>query len=901
MSGILIIVINIVIILIFRRLDKENLRINKIKRFAEKAVEDIDRHIQTRRQEISDTTIELEILLKRSQAILADLEKKWETASIRQNEFMSKEEKLREMEQSLKLLNQMASRTNESIAFLKKDMITLEETRHEMAGLSGKVHILEKELTEKVKSSLAASHTLVADMQKACQEKIGSAEENFKVNIRHHLEGLTSSIAGLELKFQDIRKKHIDTISRDLVSFRSEISQIKKQYSTLEKDLLDKTASRTVHLEKSIETMHASLAEKENAVLQEARSRVEEIKSSLADFEARLKGKEEEVLHELERRITDATVTLKNVGDKVDLIDEKVNEKTKLKLDIFDKNLVNKLSALEEFIRTTEGRLLKSVQADVENVNQKIVKFSEDLSQKESEIMLNFNSSLAGINNTFRELNKKAALNESASLDGSKKRIGQFSEEIEKKLSAVTDRVNGLARDFDSELKKKGETVAESIALLRNNCAEAEKKLLKLYNSRLEKFNGAVNSMEEKIRKEQEKNVESVRELVAGFDNQISKRMGQIEELIGKREGVIIENSEARIKKLTAQIESFEKRLTIEGSRLLSGQFSKITALGERIDRIQGQIEEFLKQTRVFNDISRLRTQLAADFKNYESFIQKLRKEKGSFLKTEKEITGFLRFANELKNSFNELKGRQKDVDRLIGRIDSLEMLSKEVDLRIDTINSDRTIVKEVEEKITLINGEYKKLDLELAGLHKKDKTIKDISSSVNSAVTRIEDINKRFQLYDRDMENLNKKNERLSRYIKETEEKVLLISRNEEKIEDALSKFEEIDALRLDIDTRVKQLQKMREALLGQQTEMEKLIREADSRITNIVTVLENMRSPGAEKAAPAPEEDRRSPRDDKTKTILRLHSQGWSASEISRSVNLSESEVQFIIQLNK
>ena len=73
--GILIILINFILILIFRRFDKENLKINKVKRFAEKSIEEIDKYIQNKKQEISDTTIDLDILLKRAQSLLTELKK----------------------------------------------------------------------------------------------------------------------------------------------------------------------------------------------------------------------------------------------------------------------------------------------------------------------------------------------------------------------------------------------------------------------------------------------------------------------------------------------------------------------------------------------------------------------------------------------------------------------------------------------------------------------------------------------------------------------------------------------------------------------------------------------------------------------------------------------------------
>ena len=74
MSNILILLICIVIILIFRRLDKSNLKINKVKRFAEKAASELEKMVQNKKQDIHDVTIDLDLLLKRASSMLGELE-----------------------------------------------------------------------------------------------------------------------------------------------------------------------------------------------------------------------------------------------------------------------------------------------------------------------------------------------------------------------------------------------------------------------------------------------------------------------------------------------------------------------------------------------------------------------------------------------------------------------------------------------------------------------------------------------------------------------------------------------------------------------------------------------------------------------------------------------------------
>ena len=139
MELVLILLINIVVILIFRRLDKANLKINKVKRYAEKSANELEKLVQNKKQTIHDATIDLEILLKRTTSVMNDLEKKWNSAQIKQNEFMENEDGLKKIEEQVKLLNQLAIKTNENIEYLRGNLKLLYATQKEIDGLSQQV------------------------------------------------------------------------------------------------------------------------------------------------------------------------------------------------------------------------------------------------------------------------------------------------------------------------------------------------------------------------------------------------------------------------------------------------------------------------------------------------------------------------------------------------------------------------------------------------------------------------------------------------------------------------------------------------------------------------------------------------------------------------------------------
>ncbi len=81
----------------------------------------------------------------------------------------------------------------------------------------------------------------------------------------------------------------------------------------------------------------------------------------------------------------------------------------------------------------------------------------------------------------------------------------------------------------------------------------------------------------------------------------------------------------------------------------------------------------------------------------------------------------------------------------------------------------------------------------------------------------------------------------------------------------------------------------------------MEKLLKDSDTRISNIVTIMDNFKSQVEDNRVSSRTSTIKPPRDEKTKAILRLVDEGWTVVEIAKSVNLSEAEVEMVIQMNK
>ncbi len=244
MEFILTILITLIIILLFRRIDKSNLKINKVKRFAEKAADDLNKMLQNKKQEIHDVTIDLDILLKRTTLSVEDLEKKWNNAQIIQNNFIEKEENLNKVEEQVKVLNQLSVKTNENIEFLKGDLKLLYTVQNDLNGLSTQVKTLEKQLIDKGDVIISGVKERITLFEKESNGKILKVNESLDnklskfsnfIKIREEEAGNlinvhVKKIKGLNFEFSKVSEKYDEKFNNYIMKREEEVVKLFDTY-----------------------------------------------------------------------------------------------------------------------------------------------------------------------------------------------------------------------------------------------------------------------------------------------------------------------------------------------------------------------------------------------------------------------------------------------------------------------------------------------------------------------------------------------------------------------------------------------------------------------------------------------------------------------------------------------
>ena len=186
--------------------------------------------------------------------------------------------------------------------------------------------------------------------------------------------------------------------------------------------------------------------------------------------------------------------------------------------------------------------------------------------------------------------------------------------------------------------------------------------------------------------------------------------------------------------------------------------------------------------------------------------------------------------------------------------------------------------VRNYEDRLKEVSNQYERLE-------KKDEVVERIKTDVDSQFDKIKDLEKRLNDCNRQVVSLPQE-------IKDVQMNVDAILRNEPKISKAVEQLENLDTLIADTERRVETLNSVQNGIKKTELDLQGLSRDVNSKFK----VLQQITKQDLEKN---PSERGNSISQQVNENVRLLKRQGWTIKEIAKSLGITESEVDLILQL--
>ena len=426
-GNLLVIGIVLVILAIFRQLDRNSKTLDKVRRYAEKAKEELDRVVLERVQNLKDLAIELDIhqkagkeILKRIQTIEEGIQEKFaavDTIGTR----------IKDYDKVLSDLIEMTRRAEENIQRLKDESIFVDETAKKIKVLQSKLEAQEARIPE-----------LVRQFEIQNGKSLESVKERFLSATEKSISYLESRIAEAMTRTDEL-VLYLQNSSHKL---REEAGAFESNARKTAEDLLTEVSQRLADLERSYHERLEEVAKKgellETKALQKLKEHVEE--------------KMRSTYRDLSTQIESEKAALKAQVDELETKIYQVEQEIETSLGEVRNNSSATISSLEEELRTAfekqTGEMKDSFVSTRVDLEKSLAQFTEETLKKTSFLDEKIHSLDTHVQSYLQEVENR--------IHQGRQNLELFSQESIKRMDALAEEL----------LKKQAETEASFKAKL---------------------------------------------------------------------------------------------------------------------------------------------------------------------------------------------------------------------------------------------------------------------------------------------------------------------------------------------------------------------------------------------------------------------------------------------------
>lgn len=701
------VVINIVtvavclaMLLIFRRLDKSNMKIAKLRRYSSKVFDDFKKMAEKENRKLNDSTIEMDILLKKSHALSTNLHSSLKEIEMRLQGLDIEKTNLRKVEDDLKVISQSARNVNKQIEFLAdardgfsdlaKNVSILTETVETLKKESGgQIQAFNNKLKERTKELL---HEFGEQFNKM-RDEIGDKEDAL-------IGASRAKISELELEFEksmkDFEQKIGDTGNIILDNFKSKIENVAK------------SVEGAANLGNQIEMLKINTSDLENRVFNE-------IKERMAAFDRDINNALDGTVEKMEK--IEGTIK-----DYKDTVFSDINEKaTRFETSMNDSynRLSGKVKAVDGKIEESKERLITFFEDEVNKVRSEMDSLSIHAVSKRDEIV-------------------QAARKEAEDM---KKKIDDFKEYF-------TATENKLERKVDEQivtLHAEYNSFENRFSSITEKLNSREEQIDTFITSQLERMKNDFGIMEVRLSglKSEIINYEESNQVFAKTDAMILKVEGAIEELKRMLAQATEESRSidkffddvSRIKDLT---KSFEKEI-----RVYQGKREKMIEIEKEIKSLMDMSDQTLVKFSELHEeslkIDMISSQIDAVRESYSGLEVRL----AEIHEYEEMITKNLESVNKTDIIIQGVEGRinafQKTVDRTEKRVDKINQ-------HLLGIEQNTLVLKTRENELKDIRDKFNELESVSVHMEKRIEQIYAMFNKVEKLREEIESTDQKVQ-----------------------------------------------------------------------------------------------------------------------------------------------------------
>lgn len=669
-------------LVIFRRFDRANLRMAKLRRYSARVFDDFKKMSEKESRKFQDATIEIDILIKKSNALARNMSESILEIENRLKGLDVEKTNLKKVDEDIKVISGAAKDLNKQIQFIASAKENFTDLATKVTYLSENVDNLNNQMVHMTNSfedklrersrEIAEEFYVHADNLKGdlerrenelvttSKERMFQLSEEFTRSVNEMEKRVTDSGEVLYENFR-LRINPLVKIVENAETLGSQIQNMKETFDSMENTFFDEFKQKSKELKidinddidklnQKINNVESNIDESKSKLISTFENEVEKVRTELDNLSIHAVSKKDEIVQAARREAEGIRKKIEDFEDRFVELETRIVETAEGKLDSIDseyQSIELRLNTLLGRIKDEEGGLSRRLN----DIKDEIIKYEQnnDIFGKTDQLMKKVDTAVVQLNKTLEEAQKE-------------------SRELEKFVVDI-DQIKELKKTADKEIRTyyaKKEKLADIEGEVRNlmevndHVLDKTDKLLESI-SKVDVVNARIDSLSEAY-SAVERRINELRE----YEDIISRNLDSV-----NKSDLIIQTIDSRIKAFEKVVDRSDKRVEKIGQNIkrveeeaiiLRTKESDLADLRDRLSELDGlsdHMEERIKQIHaMFQKVETIRKEIdVTDNRLQDMFNQ-----------TDRKMKEFSDFIQAVDNNNPILKQVKSDIKAIPGR-----------------------------------------------------------------------------------------------------------------------------------------------------------------------------------------------------------------------------------------
>ncbi len=729
-GDLVILCIVLLVLAVFRSIDKNNRSIEKLKRFSDRIIENLSAFVEEKTAHVKDLSTALSADLKSGGELLKHVRETEEALAARSQGFQSMQKRLADYDQALGELVSMSGRVEQNLKRIRDESDFVEGVGKRLKEAGAYIERLDAELPSLMEKFRSVNR---ADLHAAVTEVLDLAQER--------AEGIHAEVAGTESKVKDFaayvarlesrmeqgEKEHIAGFAK---AIDAQFAEAARRGETLEDEvfsrLRDKIQSGEASLGKAIETVQLRLQDYEGEVDYRFK-KLEEIGADIGTLEKSMKdsmenaacGSREEMKALASRLSEEWRAEIAAVQSEKAKLAAGVNELAEglaaLKSGAYQ-DVSSKLKVFEdEFfsdLRVRSAAMHEKLEGWQSDVEKRISEIALGYAVEREKLEKNYQEDLRGSFETFRK-------NSTEEISRVERQVSELSDGVKERISASDESLAALRESLKSEMDKTRRDSAaffeRELAAARDTVDASTKKMRRDVEQALKELSGELESG----RKELAEALGASQAEVTVWQGRTRQQMTETEAQLNARISALASDAESAIGNIRDEFAAQKEELIVASNGERMELKNELDGLSERMAAFQAELD-----------------------KNAENAVDSLHKELETFqLESQKRMRDVQSEVEARIKDFKLLLTENRDKaesmqEKLFGKIEeSYRLLSVnlgEIDKRVKGFASQTKIFERADSLKISLESSIEEMKKELAKLNVERAELADIEAQLS-------------------------------------------------------------------------------------------------------------------------------------------------------------------------